>query len=234
MSAANLPTRAHARKVLEIVDCGLTSGRGVPEPGKMCVEAAVCFALGEPHGDRPTCVGDAVRAFKIALNDAAWSSGAARARGMREIAIAQLGSNEIDQVEFAQRIAIAMVKHMLSRLLRRIGLVKEAEVCAAVETLDAAGSAAYSAASAASYAASAAYSAASAASYAASSAAYSAANFAADAASYAASAASSAAERDKVLTFAARLGTQVLLDMHCPGTEWLDLLDAPTSEEDGA
>lgn len=49
-------TEAIASKVMEVVDHGLTSGVGEPTPGKMCVEAAVCYALGEPHGDEPSCV----------------------------------------------------------------------------------------------------------------------------------------------------------------------------------
>lgn len=44
-------TRKIAVRVLEVVDAGLVSGVGSPEPGKMCVEAAVCYALGLPHGD---------------------------------------------------------------------------------------------------------------------------------------------------------------------------------------
>ena len=47
---------ALARKVLDVVDAGLVKGMGVPEPGKMCVEAAVNYAMGAPHGDQPTCV----------------------------------------------------------------------------------------------------------------------------------------------------------------------------------
>lgn len=42
-----------ARKVLATVDAGLVSGLGKPIPGKMCVEAAVNYALGRPHGDDP-------------------------------------------------------------------------------------------------------------------------------------------------------------------------------------
>lgn len=45
--------RKIAKKVLEIVDKGLVNGLGVREPGKMCIEAAVCYALGLPHGDNP-------------------------------------------------------------------------------------------------------------------------------------------------------------------------------------
>ena len=97
-------TRELAYKVLQTVDAGLVSGIGVPEPGRMCVEAAVNYAMGLPHGDNPSCVGSAVRAFKIALNDAPWSSPQARAKGMRKLAIAQLGSGRIDQVDFANRL----------------------------------------------------------------------------------------------------------------------------------
>ena len=81
-------TKTLAKKVRKIVDAGLVLGPGTPEPGKMCVEAAVCYALGEPHSDRPTCVHPAVRSFNITLNDAVWSSPQARAQGMRRAAVA--------------------------------------------------------------------------------------------------------------------------------------------------
>ena len=54
-------THAVARKVLNTVDAGLVLGVGKPILGQMCIEAAVCFALGEPHGDEPSCVAPAVR-----------------------------------------------------------------------------------------------------------------------------------------------------------------------------
>lgn len=60
-----------------------------------CVEAAVCFALGLPHGDQPPCVHPALINFKIGLNDLTlWSSDKARGKGMRRLAVAQLGSKE--------------------------------------------------------------------------------------------------------------------------------------------
>ena len=83
-------TEAHARKVLEVVDAGLVSGVGNPIPGQMCVEAAVCYALGLPHGDDPKCVSPALRSLKIRLNDSGWSSDEARAKGLRRLAVAQL------------------------------------------------------------------------------------------------------------------------------------------------
>ena len=65
-------SRALAKKVLNIVDQGLCEGMGRPIPGLMCVEAAVCYAMGLPHGDEPPCVSPAVRKLKICLNDCVW------------------------------------------------------------------------------------------------------------------------------------------------------------------
>ena len=73
-------TREVAQKVLDTVNAGLVAGIGKPIPGQMCVEAAVCFALGLPHGDNPDCVAPSFRALKIGLNDLSWSSNQARTR----------------------------------------------------------------------------------------------------------------------------------------------------------
>jgi hypothetical protein len=202
-----------ARRVLSTVDAGLCAGVGEPQPGKMCVMAAINYALGREHGDNPeTCVGFAVRAFDIKLNDADWSSNAARAKGMRAEAIAKLGSNNLNQQEFAKRLAIKTVNVLLPVTLRAlIALIPShadvleisARTCETATDTRAAESAARSAASAAwSAAESAARSAAesvesaawSAAKSAAWSAAESAARSAASAAWSAASAAASAAE----------------------------------------
>ena len=98
-------TEAIARKVVDVVDAGLVHGKGIPEPGKMCVEAAVCFAMGLPHGDEPSCVSPALRRLKIGLNDRRWSSNQARAKGLRRLAVAQLGSaGVLDDREFMRRV----------------------------------------------------------------------------------------------------------------------------------
>jgi len=130
------PTKKHALKILDLLDHGLTSGKGYPEPGKMCVEAAVCYAMGLPHGDSPPCVSPAVRTFKIALNDSHWSSPMARANGLRRIAVAQLGSNAIDENIFVGYLVTHIVKRILSSMLKSIGLTKAAAKCAGVVTLD--------------------------------------------------------------------------------------------------
>lgn len=105
-----------ANKVLKTVDAGLSKGLGVARPGKMCIEAAVCFALGLPHNDEPPCVGSVVRTFKIQLNDSYWSSKKARARGMRLLAVAQLGSDEINQFAFAQEVVRESIRRILPLL----------------------------------------------------------------------------------------------------------------------
>jgi hypothetical protein len=112
-------TKELAQKVLETVDAGLCTGVGVPTPGHMCVEAAVCYAMGLPHGDEPTCVAGSVRSHKISLNDSKWSSKQARAKGMRRLAIAQLGSEGVvDDGKFTIRVAELVVRKQLPAALR--------------------------------------------------------------------------------------------------------------------
>ena len=117
-------TREVAKKVLDTVDAGLSYGLGRPVPGEMCVEAAVCYALGLPHGDDPQCVAPALRALKIALNDKHWSSPAARAKGMRRIAIAQLGTaGTLNEKEFVSRVAETTIRKVVPRALRAASLL---------------------------------------------------------------------------------------------------------------
>ena len=112
-------TREIALKVRETVAAGLVNGMGRPEPGHMCVEAAVCYAMGLPHSDRPTCVSPAIRALKIALNDKLWSSNEARAKGLARLALVQLGSADaVDDREFSRRVAEMMIRVFVPVALR--------------------------------------------------------------------------------------------------------------------
>jgi hypothetical protein len=113
-------TLDQARKVLEVVDVGLCGGMGNPVPGQMCVEAAVCYALGQPHGDDPECVNAAVRQFKIGLNDSKWSSNKARAAGMRRLAIAQLGTSDpsFDEKKFIDVLVEQTIRKIVPHALR--------------------------------------------------------------------------------------------------------------------
>lgn len=105
------------KKVLEVVDVGLEGGLGIPEPGKMCVEAAVCYAFGWDHGDTPKCVNRLLRTVKIDLNDRGkwieWfgDEPAARAKGLRKLAVAQLGTHKkFKEKEFIERLLVDILK----------------------------------------------------------------------------------------------------------------------------
>src|SRR3990167_5757572 len=113
-------TRELAAKVLTIIDAGLTNGLGRAKPGHMCIEAAVCYALGEPHNDKPSCVSPVVRSLKIRLNDSGcWHSNQSRAQGLRRLGIAQLGTAQfLDDQEFAKRVAKLAIQTCVPAALR--------------------------------------------------------------------------------------------------------------------
>jgi hypothetical protein len=220
-------TQEIAQKVLDTVNAGLVKGLGKAIPGKMCVEAAVCYAMGLPHDDNPPCVSPVLRGLKIKLNDAEWSSKRVRANGLRELALLQLGTDGvIDEVEFAKRLALVVINKYLPSMLRKINLNREADACEKAKDLvaaaaDAAARAAYAAYAA--YAVSAAYA----------RAAYArAACRAADAAAYAYAdpcvvvyAVPSLPSDDKTLLSFAKDVAGILIDMKVPGVQWLSLLD---------
>jgi hypothetical protein len=117
-------------KVEEILSQGLSVGLEDPTTGQVCVEATICLALGLPLGDDPPCTAPAVRAYKIALNDALWSSPRARAAGMRNLLYAQIGtSGVLDEVRFVQRLAELTVRRLLPPVLRAAGLNTVALQC---------------------------------------------------------------------------------------------------------
>lgn len=230
---ANGISISQASKVLEVVDVGLCKGVGQPIPGQMCVEAAVCYALGQPHGDAPYCVHIAVRAYGIALTDADWSSNRARASGMRSIAIAQLGTvSEFDSKAFAVKLAELTIRRIVPISLRAAAklvthgadaLEAAAVRCETEGTQEAAKYAAESAAMSAEYAA---MSAAESAMSAAKCAMYAkcAAEYAAKCAAESAKYAMYAAEYDKVLTIAAEIGVQALRVAGAAGIKLMDRL----------
>ena len=200
-----LLTRDHAAKVLEIVDHGLSNGLGVAEPGKLCVEAAVCLALGLPHGDNPPCVGPAVRSYKISLNDSCGLPPLERAALLRRLAVAQLGSDTIDQTKFSRLLAEKATRRIVPIALRaaasvhpeakhRDALEAAAIRCESEGTADAAAADAAAADAAA-------------------------ARWAADAA---------AADRKRIFEIAAQIGVEALQECGSPGCEWLDLCEVAT------
>jgi hypothetical protein len=246
-------------KLLGVIDTGLINGIGNADedgkgvPGSMCVEAAVCYALGLPHGDDPQCVAPSLRSLKIRLNDSRWSSAQARAKGLRRLAVIQLGSKgHLNAKEFSTRCAVLATKTSVPIALRAAASIHKdpahvqalrdaANRCeiegthqSALDAREVARSAQQAAATyaAAAYAAydaaydAAAAAAAAAAAYAATYAATTAAYaaYAADAAADAADAAAAAADaRDKSLADFAEGVVQILIAMDVPGVQWLAL-----------
>lgn len=236
--------RALVGKVLEVVDAGLTKGKGKQSAGEMCVEAAVCYALGLPHSDDPPCVSRTLRHLKINLNDADWSSNQARAKGLRRLAIAQLGTDTLDDIDFVKQLAIRTVNSFIPMVLEG-GPIDPALIKACREANDlttarnAAGAAAAAAcADAAAYSADTAAGAA--AVRAAGAAVRAAAGAAADAAAAGAAAGAAAdaacaavraairaaaacAKSDSILSDFGEMVVQILIEMKTPGSEFLDL-----------
>ena len=212
---------------------GLSAGIGEREK-RVCIEAAICQVLGLPHGDDPQCVAPAVRAFKIALNDKHWSSPQARAKGLRDLGLAQLGSiDTINSAQFVKRLSEQTIRILIPTLFREIfpnnsELLMHADRCEKEGTPTAAYVAADAAYSDAAHARAAAYAAAYAAVAYANDAAYSAAatNSAAhaDAAAYANDAAYSDAapdDADKYLILSAKIALDILKEMGSPGVTLL-------------
>jgi hypothetical protein len=140
-------------KIDSFIGRGLCSGVG-ERNGQMCVEAAICAALDLPHGDDPGCVSAAVRSFKISLNDSNWSTPKARAKGLRDLAIAQLGSKGVvGDVEFSKRLAEKCIRNLIPELFRRhfkenAAMQEAADRCEREGSIDAASDAARAARSA--------------------------------------------------------------------------------------
>lgn len=227
-------TADHIKKIHGLLDHGLVPGIGTPEPGKACVEAVICMALGLPHSDQPVCVMPALRRMKIRLNDSSrWISNKSRAEGLRRLAIAQLGSDTLDEREFVRRVVEMTIRTVIPPALRRVAahvkdparLLAAALRCEQQPTKVSANearsaAAAYAAEYTAEYTAE--YAVAYAAAYAAEYAVAAAAKYAAEAAytaEYTAEAAYAAEE--KILVEYAENIVQILIEMKAPGCEWL-------------
>jgi len=99
---------------------GLSHGLG-EAGGQVCIEAAICEVLGLGHSDDPKCVSAAVRRFKISLNDSNWSSPEARAKGLRELGIAQLGSlGIVYDIDFSKRISEKIIRVLIPKLFSEL------------------------------------------------------------------------------------------------------------------
>lgn len=110
-------TTSLVQKIAELADKGFTSGLGSPQPGQMCVEAAVNYALGADHDDEPECVDGDIRNIKIDLNDnGSYKSNKDRGAALKRVAIAQLGSNGIDIEKFYRELGNSLLSYVITRL----------------------------------------------------------------------------------------------------------------------
>lgn len=102
------------KKILDVVDQGLSDGLGKPEPGLMCVEAAVCYAMGWGHTDTPKCVDRVIREPMIEINDGPWESNTERAKALRKLSILQLGTADwIDREKFVDAMIVKSWKETI-------------------------------------------------------------------------------------------------------------------------
>ena len=201
-------TREIAIRVRDIVDAGLVRGKGVQVPGQMCVEAAVCAALGLPHSDDPPCVDPVLRTLQISLNDwEGWASTKSRAAGMRRLALAQLGSaGAIDSADFIHLVIEMTVRRFLPIALRAAASVNpvaehkqalevaslQCEKASSLKECEAAGEAGEAAGKTA---------------------------------GWAAGEAAGKAAQEKVYADFCEGVVQVLIEMKAPGCQWLDLVE---------
>jgi hypothetical protein len=100
-------TREMVAKLLSLLgsDTGLADGAGSKEEATFCVQQAVSLATGAPsQDDQPKhCVMQWLINFGIALNDAdGWESELSKAQGLKEFAIAELGSNKLRENTFVR------------------------------------------------------------------------------------------------------------------------------------
>ncbi len=192
------PTKKIIRRIIELVGYGLPSGLGEQKPGQMCVEACVNAAFGLPHNDNPPCVHRAVRKAKIKLNDSPWSDNQARGKGMLKLAVAQVGSENIDGEKFARILFEALP-----------GLKKRHPARNDAEAAEYTASAAECTALAAEYTAKAAHHTALAAEYTAKAARYT---------------ARASNDTDACLLDFAEIMLDALKQCDAPGMKWLDLI----------
>jgi len=207
-------------EIHSLLDKGVTFGFSKdPKPGNMCVEQVVSYALGEEINDEPSCVGKKVREFVVRLNCQEWSSDSARAEGMRDLAIAQLGSDLLNQDEFLEKISFAAITKLLPSMFRDLGEERwEKQIKSLEEAKNL--KEAKKIASKGAYAADMVY--AVEANYAASDAANVADPYSAYYASYAAANAALATKTgDKYLKMVSHLAVEVLKEMKSPGCQFL-------------
>lgn len=113
-----MTTPEQRQRITEIINAGLVKGLGEAKAGHLCVEAAICLALGEPHSDHPSCVAGPDRDFAVRINDANWTSPEVRAKALLPLALAQLGTSGADRTEWVRRVVEGTIRRIVPIALR--------------------------------------------------------------------------------------------------------------------
>ena len=101
--------------------------------GKMSLETVLSTILDLKPGDRPHGLSPAVRKFITQLSNADWSSPEARAHGLYDLGLAQLGSlGAVNDIKFARHLAEQTVRQLLPTLFRN--LFSQTDHCLAAAT----------------------------------------------------------------------------------------------------
>lgn len=102
------------------VQRGFCTGAGNSD-AQVCVEVAAAIAAGLGDTDEPRCVSKILLTFGLRLNDAVWSTHAARAAGMARFGIAQLGTKgseyRFNESRFVQKMTEWMINVSLPKML---------------------------------------------------------------------------------------------------------------------
>jgi hypothetical protein len=125
----------------EIIGRGLVAGLG--DERQTCIEGAISLACGGDLSDSPPCVAQEDREYAISVNDAPWSSPAARAEALLPLALAQVGTAGSDRQAWVERLVIGTVRRVLPMALTAAGVAPEiVRACRDATTLGAAARAA--------------------------------------------------------------------------------------------
>lgn len=111
---------------------GLSDG---PVPGELCIQAAICAAMGEKHGDEPTCVEQPDNRISIAVNDLNWGTNRTRAKYLLPIGLAQLGTKGEDRLPWLKRVVLGIISLFAADMLKDNGKSWTKEEVAAVKAI---------------------------------------------------------------------------------------------------
>lgn len=104
----------------------INEGTGEQLPAWRCESYTFYYPL-LPHDDDTKCVGWAVRYLVFHINNREWSSDEARAAGLRKLAVAQLGSDQLDQFRFAELVALKTVQKLCPLLFAELAKLAETD-----------------------------------------------------------------------------------------------------------